>query len=71
MLRFSLTRKESELSELHSVAAQLKRQATPSDHAQLRNVLVDPAINIIIQKLTKELEETKKKMQVRMCLVRC
>lgn len=54
--------KEQELQELSNQVAELKAAQAPSMSA-LRNALLDPAVNIIIQNLKKELEATKKKMQ--------
>merc|ERR1712122_240622 len=54
--------KEQELQELSNQIAELKAAQAPSTSA-LRNALLDPAVNIIIQNLKKELEVTKKKMQ--------
>ena len=54
--------KEQELQELSNQIAELKAAQAPSMSA-LRNALLDPAVNIIIQNLKKELEATKKKMQ--------
>merc|ERR1712223_2372115 len=57
-----LAMKEQELQELSNQIAELKAAQAPSMSA-LRNALLDPAVNIIIQNLKKELEATKKKMQ--------
>ena len=57
-----LAMKEQELQELSNQIAELKAAQAPSTSA-LRNALLDPAVNIIIQNLKKELEATKKKMQ--------
>ena len=54
--------KEQELQELSNQIAELKAAQAPSMGA-LRTALLDPAVNIIIQNLKKELEATKKKMQ--------
>ena len=54
--------KEQELQELSNQIAELKAAQAPSMSA-LRTALLDPAVNIIIQNLKKELEATKKKMQ--------
>ena len=55
-----LSTKEQELQELSNQIAELKSAQTPST-SQLKSSLVDPAVNIIIQRLQKELAETKKK----------
>ena len=57
-----LAMKEQELQELSNQIAELKAAQAPKMNA-LRNALLDPAVNIIIQNLKKELEATKKKMQ--------
>ena len=54
--------KEQELQELSNQIAELKAAQSPAMSA-LRNSLLDPAVNIVIQNLKKELETTKKKMQ--------
>lgn len=54
--------KEQEIQELSNQVAELKAAQAPS-MASLRNALLDPAVNIIIQNLKKELEAAKKKMQ--------
>merc|ERR1712024_245271 len=54
--------KEQELQELSNQVAELKAAQAPA-MASLRNSLLDPAVNIVIQNLKKELETTKKKMQ--------
>ena len=54
--------KEQELQELSNQVAELKAAQAPSMSA-LRNALLDPAVNIVIQNLKKELEAAKKKMQ--------
>ena len=51
-----------QLQELSNQVAELKAAQAPSNSA-LRNALLDPAVNIIVQNLKKELEATKKKMQ--------
>jgi len=57
-----LSIKEQELQELSNQIAELKAAQSPAMSA-LRNSLLDPAVNIVIQNLKKELETTKKKMQ--------
>ena len=54
-----LTSKEQELQEMAAQIAELKAAQAPSA-AQLRQTLLDPAVNLIIQKLTKECEQLKK-----------
>lgn len=51
--------------EMHDCAAQineLKNSLAPST-SSLKNSLLDPAVNFIIQKMKKELTETKKKLE--------
>lgn len=51
--------------EIHDYAAQineLKNSMAPST-SSLKNSLLDPAVNFIIQKMKKELTETKKKLE--------
>merc|ERR1719323_1147204 len=62
LLVVRLATKEQELQELSNQIAELKSAQAPKMNA-LRNALLDPAVNIIIQNLKKELEATKKKMQ--------
>merc|ERR1719420_2920207 len=59
LLTCRLTVKEQELQEMASQIAELKAAQAPSTSA-LRSTLLDPAINIIIQKLTKECDSLKK-----------
>ena len=57
-----LSIKEQELQELSNQISELKAAQAPAK-AALRNSLLDPAVNIVIQNLKKELDSTKKKMQ--------
>jgi hypothetical protein len=57
-----LTTKEQELQELSNQIAELKAAQAPSMSA-MRNSLLDPAVNIVIQNLKKELDATKIKMK--------
>merc|ERR1712098_391035 len=59
LLVMRLTSKEAELQEMTATLAELKAAQAPSA-AQLRQTLLDPAVNLIIQKLTKECEQLKK-----------
>ena len=59
LLVMRLTSKEQELQEMAAQIAELKAAQAPSA-AQLRQTLLDPAVNLIIQKLTKECEQLKK-----------
>ena len=53
LLVMRLTGKEQELQEMAAQIAELKAAQAPSS-AQLRQTLLDPAVNLMIQKLTKE-----------------
>lgn len=57
-----LAMKEQELQELSNQIAELKAAQVPP-LSSLKNALLDPAVNILIQNLKKELEASKKKMQ--------
>lgn len=57
-----LSAKEQEIQELMNQIAELKSAQAPST-ASLRNTLLDPAVNLIIQRLKRELESNKTKMQ--------
>ena len=59
MLVMRLTGKEQELQEMTAQIAELKSAQAPSS-AQLRQTLLDPAVNLVIQKLTKECDQQKK-----------
>jgi len=59
MLVMRLTGKEQELQEMTAQIAELKSAQAPSS-AQLRQTLIDPAVNLVIQKLTKECDQQKK-----------
>merc|ERR1712098_814241 len=59
LLVMRLTSKEAELQEMTATLAELKAAQAPSA-AQLRQTLLDPAVNLIIQKLTKECDQLKK-----------
>ena len=62
MLVMRLTGKEQELQEMVSQIAELKAAQAPST-AALRNTLIDPAVNLVIQKLTKECDALKKQAE--------
>ena len=62
LLIVRLTTKEQELQELSNQIAELKASQAPST-AAMRNALLDPAVNLIVQKLKKELETTRSKLQ--------
>ena len=54
--------KEQELQEMASQIAELKAAQAPST-AALRNTLIDPAVNLVIQRLTKECDSLKKQAE--------
>ena len=54
--------KEHEMQEYAAQLNELKSMMVPSTGA-LRSTLLDPAVNILIQKMKKELEDTKKKLE--------
>ena len=62
LLVVRLTTKEQELQELSNQIAELKASQAPST-AAMRSALLDPAVNLIVQKLKKELETTRNKLQ--------
>jgi len=62
LLTCRLTVKEQELQEMASQIAELKAAQAPST-AALRNTLIDPAVNLVIQKLTKECDALKKQAE--------
>merc|ERR1711953_1227937 len=62
LLIVRLTTKEQELQELSNQIAELKASQVPST-AAMRNALLDPAVNLIVQNLKKELETTRNKLQ--------
>jgi len=59
LLVMRLTAKEQELQEMAAQIAELKSAQAPST-AQLRSTLLDPAVNLVIQRLTKECDQLKK-----------
>jgi len=61
LLVVRLATKEQELQELSNQIAELKAAQAPSTSA-MRNALLDPAVNIIVSKLTQELDATKSKL---------
>jgi len=62
LLVMRLTAKEQEIQELAAQVTELKAAQAPNSTA-LRNSMLDPAINILIQKLTKECENLKKQAE--------
>jgi len=59
LLVMRLTAKEQELQEMAAQIAELKSAQAPSTSA-LRSTLLDPAVNLVIQRLTKECDQLKK-----------
>ena len=62
LLTCRLTVKEQELQEMSSQIAELKAAQAPSS-AALRNTLLDPAVNLVIQRLTRECDSLKKQAE--------
>lgn len=62
VLVMRLTMKEHEMQEYAAQLNELKSMMVPSTGA-LRSTLLDPAVNILIQRMKKELEDTKKKLE--------
>nr|XP_006825328.1 PREDICTED: pre-mRNA-splicing regulator WTAP-like [Saccoglossus kowalevskii] len=60
VLVMRLTTKEQEMQEYASQITELKQNATS---AQLRSVLLDPAINILFHRMKKDLEESRDKLE--------
>merc|ERR1719420_307264 len=59
LLVMRLTAKEQELQEMAAQIAELKSAQAPTTSV-LRNTLIDPAVNLVIQRLTKECDSLKK-----------
>ncbi|CAG7732872.1 unnamed protein product [Allacma fusca] len=62
VLVMRLTMKEHEMQEYAAQLNELKSMMVPSTGA-LRSTLLDPAVNLLIQRMKKELEDTKKKLE--------
>ena len=62
LLACRLTVKEQELQEMASQISELKAAQAPST-AALRNTLLEPAVNLVIQRLTKECDGLKKEAE--------
>lgn len=62
LLVMRLTAKEQELQEMAAQIAELKAAQAPTN-AQLRQTLLDPAVNLVIQRLTKECDKLKKEAE--------
>lgn len=61
LLVVRLAAKEQELQELSNQIAELKAAQSPST-AAMRSALLDPAVNVMMVALKKELESTKAKL---------
>merc|ERR1719420_26027 len=59
LLVMRLTAKEQELQEMAAQIAELKSAQAPTTSV-LRSTLLDPAVNLVIQRLTKECDQQKK-----------
>ena len=59
VLNIRLSTKEHELQELISQVDELKRAQTSRMPGQLNNYPVDPAVNILFQKMNQELKDTQ------------
>merc|ERR1719244_1443626 len=62
LLVMRLTAKEQELQEMAAQIAELKAAQAPST-ATLRSTLLDPAVNLVIQRLTRECDNLKKQAE--------
>ena len=62
LLVMRLTAKEQELQEMAGQIAELKAAQAPNTQ-QLRSALLDPAVNLIIQKLKKECDSLRKQAE--------
>ncbi|XP_064605008.1 pre-mRNA-splicing regulator WTAP-like isoform X2 [Liolophura sinensis] len=57
-----LTSKEQELQEYMNQIQEMKQSQSPST-AQLRSMLLDPAVNLVFLRMKKEMEESKEKLE--------
>ncbi|XP_022094751.1 uncharacterized protein LOC110981470 [Acanthaster planci] len=62
VLLMQLTRKEQELQEIATQLGETTKGSAPSA-AQLRSFLLDPALNILFQRMRQQLDEKTKKLQ--------
>ncbi|XP_067945992.1 pre-mRNA-splicing regulator WTAP-like [Watersipora subatra] len=62
MLLKTLTEKEREISDLAAQIEELKQYQLPSTN-QLRTMLVEPTVNVVINRLKKELTSTKLRLE--------
>ncbi|OQR71445.1 pre-mRNA-splicing regulator WTAP-like [Tropilaelaps mercedesae] len=61
-LVMKLTIKEQQLQELQSEVESLRARQIPQNSAQLRATLLDPAVNMLFEKMRQELDQTKAKL---------
>ncbi|XP_067674076.1 pre-mRNA-splicing regulator WTAP-like [Haliotis asinina] len=57
-----LTNKEQELQDCLNQISEMKQAQTQST-AQLRSMLLDPALNLVFQRMAKEVDESKEKLK--------
>ncbi|XP_021360342.1 pre-mRNA-splicing regulator WTAP-like isoform X1 [Mizuhopecten yessoensis] len=57
-----LATKEQELQDYINQIAEMK-QAQTQNSAQLRSMLLDPAVNLVFQRMTKEMDESQEKLK--------
>jgi len=62
VLLMRLATKEQEMQELLSQIQELKEKQAPST-AQLQSMLIDPAVNLLFEKMKTELTETKDRLE--------
>lgn len=62
LLIMRLTAKEQEIQEMNTQLAEIKAAQSPSS-ALLRSTLLDPAVNLVIDKLTKQCDKLKKEVE--------
>jgi len=62
LLIMRLTAKEQEIQEMNTQLAEIKATQSPSS-ALLRSTLLDPAVNLVIDKLTKQCDKLKKEVE--------
>jgi len=62
LLIMRLTAKEQEIQEMNSQLTEMKSANSPSS-ALLRSTLLDPAVNLVIDKLTKQCDKLKKEVE--------
>lgn len=62
VLVMRLTAKEQEMQDLLAQIQELKQPQTPSA-TQLQNMLIDPAVNVLFEKMKTEVTDTKDKLE--------